>query len=231
MFAILRLGQNRRCRFRKRSECLWTNSTRICTGFRKASPSLRTALDQTRAPAPVWRKNFRNAATRLSGRFRVDSKHGRRRDCQLNRNDGRRRTIAYSRPSGNYQIFDPESLIAVQTSELQPAKNTSAIRVDWTREAKSEVASLGMLWVFQSRSLLPNLFCGDRNPLRLPIDIGDRHGPERNQVDSGHQFAKKRRQKLPIPPQELNHHGSSAEIHEVIGRASRPPHAYTKNSA
>jgi hypothetical protein len=49
----------------------------------------RTALDQTRALAPVWRRNFSNADTKTCGRFRADCKHGRRLDYRLSRSHER----------------------------------------------------------------------------------------------------------------------------------------------
>jgi hypothetical protein len=49
----------------------------------------RTALDQMRALAPVWRRNFSSVDTKTCGLFRADCKHGRRLDSQLSRNHER----------------------------------------------------------------------------------------------------------------------------------------------
>ena len=57
----------------------------------KSRPVVRTARDQARGRAPVWRRNFNNAVTKMYGHFRADSKHGRLLDCQLSQNGRQRR--------------------------------------------------------------------------------------------------------------------------------------------
>lgn len=49
-------------------------------------PVWRTALDRTKALAPVWRGNSSNAGTKMCGRFRADSEHGRTLDCRSRQN-------------------------------------------------------------------------------------------------------------------------------------------------
>ncbi len=77
---------------------------------------------------------------------------------------------------------------------------------------------LGTCWVSPRRGFLTNSFHGKRNPLRFPINAGDRNGPARHQIDSGYEFGKKGRQKLPVPAEKVNQHGCNAEIQYVIRR-------------
>src|SRR6476659_2160462 len=66
MSAILRLGPKRTPRYRKRSEFQSTISKGICPESRKTSLPSPTALDRTKALAPVWRRNFNNTGTMLT---------------------------------------------------------------------------------------------------------------------------------------------------------------------
>ena len=58
---------------------------------------------------------------------------------------------------------------------------------------------------------------GDPDPLRLSIDVCNRHRPERNQIDSWHELDEKRRQKLPVPAEKVSQHGPNSDIEDVIG--------------
>jgi hypothetical protein len=70
---------------------------------------------------------------------------------------------------------------------------------------------LGTLWVSPRRGFLRNSFHGKRNSLRFPIDAGNRNGPARNQIDSGHELGNERWQKFPVPAEKINQHGSDAD--------------------
>jgi hypothetical protein len=63
-----------------------------------------------------------------------------------------------------------------------------------------------------------NCFSRDGDLLRFPIDICNRNRPARDQVDSGHELGKERRQKFPVPAEEVNHHGANSKIEQVVGR-------------
>lgn len=64
-------------------------------------------------------------------------------------------------------------------------------------------------------------FFRDRDLLGFPIHIRNRHRPERHQVDSWHEFGKKRRQKLPVPSKKVHQQGCDTEIEHIIcGRQS-----------
>jgi hypothetical protein len=63
-----------------RSAFLWTSSKSTSRKFPKIDLWLRTAPDQTKVLAPVWRKNFGSAGTRMFGRFRADWMRGVMRD-------------------------------------------------------------------------------------------------------------------------------------------------------
>lgn len=58
-------------------------------------------------------------------------------------------------------------------------------------------------------------FNRDRNLLRFPINVCDRHCPERNQVDAGHELGKKRRQEFPVPTKKVSQHGPDTEVQYI----------------
>lgn len=80
MSAIRRRGRSPMTRSRMRSAFPWTNGTNTLTRFPKAGRSLPIALDPTKDPAPVWRRNFSTVVTRTSTPFKAASKPGRTRD-------------------------------------------------------------------------------------------------------------------------------------------------------
>jgi len=59
----------------------------ICREFLKIGRSWRTALDPTKAPAPVWRRSFRITVINMCGRLRADFRHGRMPGCRWNRKE------------------------------------------------------------------------------------------------------------------------------------------------
>ena len=70
-------------------------------------------------------------------------------------------------------------------------------------------------------TLLSDSFSGDRNLLRLPINVCNCQGPEGNQINSRHQLAKKRWQELPVPTEKVSQHSSHSQIEYVVsGRLS-----------
>ena len=72
--------------------------------------------------------------------------------------------------------------------------------------------------VFKRRVLLATFFFGDRDLPGFPINVCNRHRPERYQIDAGHKLGKKRREKFPMPTQKTNENGCDAEIEYVVGR-------------
>jgi hypothetical protein len=68
---------------------------------------------------------------------------------------------------------------------------------------------------------LPWLLVGARgcgHLLGLPPDIGDGNRPERNEVYTGNEFYQERREKLPVPPEEMGQGCCHAEVENVLGR-------------
>ena len=70
--------------------------------------------------------------------------------------------------------------------------------------------------LFQLGPLLWIFLGSDSNRLRFPIDVRHRQRPERDQVNPRHKFGHERRQKFPMPAQQVNHHGGNAEIEYVV---------------
>ena len=68
-----------------------------------------------------------------------------------------------------------------------------------------------------SAGCCPTFFCGDHIAW-ISDKHWDRHCPERNQIDSRHQFGKKRWQKFPVPAKKLNQHRCYSEVQKVISR-------------
>jgi hypothetical protein len=66
--------------------------------------------------------------------------------------------------------------------------------------------------------LLTTFFYGDRDPLRFPVDVCNRHRPERNKIDSRHELRNKRWQKLPMPAKKVDQRSSNSEVEYVIRR-------------
>ena len=64
--------------------------------------------------------------------------------------------------------------------------------------------------------LLMSIFSAGHDPLRSPIHARNRHRPERNQIDPGHELGKKRWQKLPVPAKQTNQHDSNTKIEYVV---------------
>src|SRR5258705_3530658 len=81
---IRRHGRSRTKSCQKRFACPQTRSTRTSPGFPKTDRLSPTALDPTKAQAPVWRKNFGSADTR-HGRFRADWMPGAMQVCAWSR--------------------------------------------------------------------------------------------------------------------------------------------------
>src|SRR5579864_8688987 len=74
----------------------------------------------------------------------------------------------------------------------------------------------------QRRACLPLFFRARRHPLRFAIDIGHRKSPERYQIDPGHQLREKRRQKFPMPAQQMHHQSTCNDRHNHRRLKSRP---------
>ena len=69
--------------------------------------------------------------------------------------------------------------------------------------------------------LLRSFFPGNLDLLPFAIYISDSESPERNQIGSGYEFGKERRQKFPLPSEQVNHYGGNGEVEDVIrGRES-----------
>jgi hypothetical protein len=69
-----------------------------------------------------------------------------------------------------------------------------------------------------SLGFLAACLCHDRDPLRFPIDVCNRHRPERNKIDSRHELRHKRWQKLPMPAKKVDQRSSNSEVEYVIRR-------------
>src|ERR1039457_2402886 len=87
-------------------------------------------------------------------------------------------------------------------------------------ESLLEIASLRGLRALRvpgRRIFRATAFDGDDVALRFAIDVCNRHRPERNQIDSGHELGKERWQEFPVPAEKVSQYATHGEIDNVIG--------------
>ena len=63
-----------------------------------------------------------------------------------------------------------------------------------------------------------NLFAPNLDPFPFAIDANYGNGPERNQIHSRHKFSRERRQKFPMPAQQVKQERCDHDIENGIGR-------------
>ena len=68
----------------------------------------------------------------------------------------------------------------VRTPHRHPSSPDQATDRSHLDQGSPAICGLRAPWVSQRRVLLTTFFCGDRDPLRFPIDVCNRHCPERN---------------------------------------------------
>ena len=112
-----------------------------------------------------------------------------------------------------FQNAKAPCILTQKPAKVFASTQTEQIQINRLRNTASTVRT----WIHRY-PLSPKIFFCDRDPLRFSIDIYNRHRPERNQIDSGHEFAKERRQKFPVPAKKVNQHGSNTKIEQVINR-------------
>ena len=87
MFGTRKLGSNPIRKYRGRFEYRWIIGKKVYQPSPKTVPSSPTVPERTKLPAPVWRRNFKSAAIRMSGHSRAGSMRGGTRDFRWNPSD------------------------------------------------------------------------------------------------------------------------------------------------